>query len=733
MIKKIIKLFLSILIIVLVGVVYLSYFGIETKQFNQTIKDKIFETNDKVDIELNKVKIVLNLDKFSIGLKTQDSNIIFEDKKIGLDKIQTNFSVRSFVKNEFAINNLAVKTKENNVKDVIKLARIYKNTPQLFLLNKMTTKGKIIADINLNFDSNGKINNDYIVKGKIKDTNIKLLNKKIINKINLNFEIKDKNYLFEDNSIEYEKIKFFLEKIQIKDEIKYFLIKGKIINSEDPINFDLLSSYFNFENPGFSNLKIFSNNDFAFKLDKKFRFSGLNIKSKIDLKNLNYENKKLSLKSYLPNFKGSVLLKDHNIQLNFNKNDLSISGNGKYLFDKKEDKINYNIKLAKDNYEFDSEVQFNNNPVLIKILNYSKEENKNSSLKLKGVFKKNKSLILKKILFKESKNQILLEELSLNEKLKINYINNLELDILSKNEKFNKISFKKNKKNYELNGKIFDASIFIDKILENDNNNEELSIFNNFNSNVIVKIDKTYIDKISYINNLIGSINFTNNKINQLKLESNFSNNRKITLSIIKNENNEKVTTLFSEHPKPLVKRYKFIKGFEDGVLDFQSIKKNNASRSELRIDNFKVKEVPVLAKLLSLASLQGVADLLTGEGIRFTDFEMIFSNKDKKMTIDEIYAIGPAISIMMNGYIQSNELISLRGTLVPARTINRTIASIPLIGDILVGKKVGEGVFGVSFKIKGPPKDLKTTVNPIKTLTPRFITRTLEKIKKNN
>ena len=182
-----------------------------------------------------------------------------------------------------------------------------------------------------------------------------------------------------------------------------------------------------------------------------------------------------------------------------------------------------------------------------------------------------------------------------------------------------------------------------------------------------------------------------------------------------------------------MVKRYKFIKGFEDGVLDFQSIKKNNTSKSVLIIDNFKVKEVPVLAKLLTLASLQGIADLLTGEGIRFTDFEMTFSNKDKLMTIDEIYAIGPAISIMMSGYIESEKLVSLRGTLVPATTINRAIASIPLIGDILIGKKVGEGVFGVSFKIKGPPKNLKTTVNPIKTLTPRFITRTIEKIKKNN
>ena len=96
------------------------------------------------------------------------------------------------------------------------------------------------------------------------------------------------------------------------------------------------------------------------------------------------------------------------------------------------------------------------------------------------------------------------------------------------------------------------------------------------------------------------------------------------------------------------------------------------------------------------------------------------------------MYATGPAVSILMDGYIESEKLISLRGTLVPATTINKTIASIPLLGNILVGKKTGEGVFGVSFKIKGEPKKIKTIVNPIKTLTPRFITRILEKNKKN-
>ena len=116
----------------------------------------------------------------------------------------------------------------------------------------------------------------------------------------------------------------------------------------------------------------------------------------------------------------------------------------------------------------------------------------------------------------------------------------------------------------------------------------------------------------------------------------------------------------------------------------------------------------------------------MSGEGIRFNEFEMNFTNEGKLMTIDEIYAIGPAISILMEGYIEKDNLISLRGTLVPATTINKTISSIPILGSILVGEKVGEGVFGVSFKIKGPPKKLETSVNPIKTLTPRFITSTL-------
>jgi hypothetical protein len=309
-------------------------------------------------------------------------------------------------------------------------------------------------------------------------------------------------------------------------------------------------------------------------------------------------------------------------------------------------------------------------------------------------------------------------------------MDNFNLDYLNNKKIKNKLTLKKNNFNYVIEGDNFDATILINKIMDSDD--ENTSLFSNFNSKINIKINKTYIDEVNFINNLHGTLNYKNNKIDYLDLKSTFPNNKTLNLSIKTNNQQEKITRLLTDYPKPLIKRYNFIKGFEEGYLDYYSIKKNGTSNSRLIIDNFKVKEVPVFAKILSLASLQGIADLLTGEGIRFTDFEMKFSNNKKLTTIEEMYAIGPAVSILMDGYIESKKLISLNGTLVPATTINRTIASIPLLGNILVGKKTGEGVFGVSYKIKGPPENLDTTVNPIKTLTPRFITRTLEKIKKN-
>ena len=104
--------------------------------------------------------------------------------------------------------------------------------------------------------------------------------------------------------------------------------------------------------------------------------------------------------------------------------------------------------------------------------------------------------------------------------------------------------------------------------------------------------------------------------------------------------------------------------------------------------------------------------------------------NKKNFLKLNEVYAVGPSISILMEGYRDQNQITSIRGTLIPAKNLNKLISKIPVIGDIIIPKEVGEGLFGVSFKMKGPPGKIKTTINPIKTLTPRFIQKIIEKNK---
>ena len=137
---------------------------------------------------------------------------------------------------------------------------------------------------------------------------------------------------------------------------------------------------------------------------------------------------------------------------------------------------------------------------------------------------------------------------------------------------------------------------------------------------------------------------------------------------------------------------------------------------AKLKIENFKVINAPGMVKLLSLADLGGLADLAEGEGISFDILEINMKKTKNILTISELIALGPSISVLMEGY-QDNKVTSLRGTLVPAKTLNKLISKIPVIGDIVIPKEVGEGLFGISFKLKGPPGEIKTSINQLERL----------------
>ena len=732
MIKKIIKTLLITFLILILAIFYLSIFGIKTDKLNNQIINNILKINKNINLSLGNVNYLLNPYSFTINIKTRNPKILIKSRNLEIETIQTSVVLKSLINSQFLIDDLQITTKEIKLNDVIELARIFQNSPKLFVLDAIIKEGSITANINLNFDENGKIKKNYKIKGSIKKAKLNILNQFKLQNLNFNFDIDENNYLLKQIDTKLNGIKITSPLIEIKEKKNSFFVNGKFLNDKknfDTEEFRIISANL-FDSADIQKIEFSTINNFSFSFNKKLKFDNFKIESIVDLKQLTFKEKNLKLKPYFPSFVDEIKLEDHKIVINYNKNKFDIKGNGNILLDDKSDKLSYQIIKDKINLSFDSKINLKNNSLLIDFLDYEKKEGLSSLVLVRGIIKENNQLRFDNISLKEKNNEILIKGLDLSKSYKIIDIENFDINFKNNKKILNKLKLKKNNSNFTIDGESFDASRIINNIMDSDD--ESSTIFENLNSKINIRIKKTYIDEVNYINNLYGDLGFNNNKMHSLKLESTFPNKKKINLSIKTLNNSETITKLSSAYPKPLIKRYDFIKGFEEGYLDFYSSKKGDVTNSVLIIDNFKIKEVPVFAKLLSLASLQGIADLLTGEGIRFTDFEMNFSNQKGLTTIDEIYAIGPAVSILMDGYIETKKLISLRGTLVPATTINRSIASIPLLGKILIGDKTGEGVFGVSFKIKGHPKDLKTTVNPIKTLTPRFITRTLEKIKKN-
>ena len=728
--KKIIfRLILLTVFILIATVTYLSTVGIETKSFNSQIKEKINKLDPNLDLELKTVKLILNPINFTVDVKTIGPNLIYRSKKLEIETAKTKILLKYILQNKFALNNLEISTKSIQLKNLLSFIRVVKNSPELLILETIVKTGHVVADINIEFDENGKIKNNYSISGFLKDGNLSLLKKISADKINFLFEIKDNQTKLNEINLVLNEKKLSSSSIEIDNSKKDIEINGDFSSKDLKFNksdLSLISDLFSYEIM-FESINFTTKNDFSFILDKKYKIKNLKITSKVNLHELSAKNN-FDIKSILPDLSKNILLKNHLINIIYEKDKFDISGKGSALFQKEESNIDYIYKKNREVINFKANLDVGKNPLKLSFINYQKKKNLDSKIKLEIISNDQKQFLIKELDYIENKNKFLLRNILLNKEFKIENLDKINLEFKDVENKVNQIEITRNENIFFLKGSSFNANKLIEDLLDS-KEDKKFELFNK-NLDLNINIDKVFIDDEYLLNNLSGKIYFKKNNINDANLSAFFSNDEKFTFTV--NTNNEgKVTTLYSAKAKPFVKRYKFIKGYDGGYLDFYSVNKNNKSNSKLKIYDFNLKELPALTKLLTLASLQGIADLLSGEGIGFDEFEMNFENQNNLTTINEIYAIGPAISILMEGYVEKNKLVSLRGTLVPATTINKAIGTIPILGKILVGKKTGEGVFGVSFKIKGPPKDLETTVNPIKTLTPRFITRTLEKIKK--
>tara|TARA_B100001057_G_scaffold259597_1_gene259793 strand:+ start:159 stop:2318 length:2160 start_codon:yes stop_codon:yes gene_type:complete len=717
--KFLVSVILFFIIVLISFLTILSSSGIETKKFNQLISDKVVKAQN-INLKLNSIKFKIDLKKFSLFLETKNPEIVFKDVIIPAQKVKVYIDFLSLLKSDFIIKKINLSSKELDIKQVKRISSLIKPSNLKSLLNNKIIEGKANAEIEIFLSNQGSFQN-FIAKGKTSNLKIELIN-------NYRFFNGNFDFFADKNDILIQNIEGDLEEIRISNgDIKLNLENGLKLetnfNSKVDLNEQLIDNYNDFFGKYNSvvelkNLKAIFNNNIFIKFDNTYKlkdynytFSGNIEKSKFKLINpvKNPIVKDKIEEIYFSDLEIKTILKPKYINLkssgkySFNNLDYSIINLENIL---KNDLVN--LKL---DFDYLKELELG-------LINFKKKKNSNAKIRMN--IEKNKDFMnIIKLNFKEKNNLIEIDNL----KFKDNkFLSFKTIKVATENNNFLIQSGKK----ILIKGSKFDASN-ISKFLNNQKNNRNLK---NINSDIEIDFKNIRFPMSEKLQNfkLLGEIK--KGQFIKISSKGDFGENNFLDISMKKDEDNEnKYLEIYSDITRPLLAEYSFFKGLSGGKMLFTSVIDKSQSYSKLKIENFKVINAPGVVQLLSLADLGGLADLAKGEGLSFDLLEIDMEKNKDSLKINEILALGPSMSVLMEGY-QNKDLISLRGTLVPAKTLNNIISKIPVIGNIVIPKEVGEGLFGISFKMKGPRGKLRTTINPIRTLTPRFLQKIIDKNK---
>jgi len=136
-------------------------------------------------------------------------------------------------------------------------------------------------------------------------------------------------------------------------------------------------------------------------------------------------------------------------------------------------------------------------------------------------------------------------------------------------------------------------------------------------------------------------------------------------------------------------------------------------------INNFRVRNAPILARLLNVATVVGLVDMLGGEGIGFDTLRIPFTNKDGVTRFENARASGLSIGLTASGSVNSRtETVDIEGEVIPANVLNSLLGRIPVLGGIFGGES---GVFAISYRITGNMDAPDVSANPLTVITPGF------------
>ena len=235
--RKIFIITSSLLVTIILGIVMLlANVGIKTNKFNNLINKKVNEINKKIKLNLNDINFKLNVSNFEFEVIAIDPTISINDKKILLENINFDLKIFEYLKNENAISQISIETKENNIDQLVNFINEYEFNITRNLILKQIKKGKVKSSIDIIFDQKKPNQLKYFVDGSVIDAEVKLFNNLKASNIKFGFKIDQDVINLKEIELLFDKIFISSDEININKLSNKFEINGNLKTKKTKIN-----------------------------------------------------------------------------------------------------------------------------------------------------------------------------------------------------------------------------------------------------------------------------------------------------------------------------------------------------------------------------------------------------------------------------------------------------------------------------------------------------------------
>ena len=239
------------------------------------------------------------------------------------------------------------------------------------------------------------------------------------------------------------------------------------------------------------------------------------------------------------------------------------------------------------------------------------------------------------------------------------------------------------------------------------------------------RLGRLIIEGDHTLSDVIASAAYTGEIWRDAEIGGTFSDGKPVNLSLSSGDGVRQLT-IESEDAGSVGKGLDIYRNAVGGKLTLSAIiddqQPSRPIDGRLIVDEFRVVNAPVITRILTIGSLAGIVDLVQGDGIKFTRLDSSFIYQNGVLSLKETRAFGPAVGFSLDGNLERvTKTVDFTGTVVPAYTINTVLGKVPVLGELLLGGE-GEGVFAVTFAVKGTLDQPRVSVNPLSALAPGFL-----------